>query len=527
MPAGYQQLVPLLTEGYAGVNTAQQFSQLPREQSPRMQNAYMPKIGAIGKRPGSIPVTTSALAANIEHLAVYKSSPSSTASGEIYASSGVTLYKLVGAALTALTMTNALNQGDIYTFGFTNAGLTSIMVIGDKASLKQCDGAIVKNIVAAANDPSPAPPNQLAAVNAKGARFVWEYSGHVFISPGTNELFYTKRYEFNYVPDTQYFQLVNDNDYVNGCGVIYDSVCLVPMRRGWAVISGVNFDNFDASKFLNTARGVIAPHTVDKITYPTGEQTVVFLSDDGVHEIYIAVLEGGGRIYSTRSIMQETIDFAAIGLTEAEKAAAVGYFDNENIRYMLSFLKNGVNYTWVYDTRNRQWYPDWLTFSAKSYVMLNTVLYFGGTMKKLCKFDVDLYSDWNETTKTTGTPVHFLRYSPLLSFEFSGYSSYWDYYLLEARQWLVPSVIDLYVIFNNSEVTASDEAAWKNSVAVWDEATWDESQWANMEYTDIVNSPNRRTFKKKSKYVQTLWDSPRDEPLEIFKDLWIGRLSGQ
>jgi hypothetical protein len=424
-------------------------------------------------------------------------------------------------------MTNALNQADIYTFGFTNAGLTSIMVIGDRASLKQCDGSIVKNIVAAANDPSPAPPNQLAAVNVKGAKFVWEYSGHVFISPGTNELFYTKRYEFNYVPDTQYFQLVNDNDYVNGCGVVYDSVCLVPMRRGWAVISGVNFDNFDASKFLNTARGVIAPHTIDKITYPTGEQTVVFLSDDGVHEIYIAVLEGGGRIYSTRAVMQETIDFAAIGLTEAEKATAVGYFDNENIRYMLSFQKAGVNYTWVYDTRNRQWYSDWLTFNAKSYVMLNTVLYFAGTLKHLCKFDEDLNTDWSNSTKTIGTPVHYKRYSPALSFEFSGFGSMWDGYLLESQQSYGIATLDVTFIFtNNTDVM---EGVINGQVFVEGVSQWGYAKYANVNFTDLVNEPNEILFEysRLSKYVQVLVENDRDEPVKQYREKFKGRNSGK
>lgn len=528
MPAGIQQQVTLLTEGYGGVNNAKQFSQLPREQSPRMQNGYMSKVGAISKRPGTSPVTTSALAANIEYLTTYKSSPDASASPEIYAASGTTLYKFDGTdTLDALTMTNALESSDIYTVGFTNSLLTSRLIIGDGGDLKQCDGSAVTDITPAADDSSPAPANVLDDVNAKGCKFIFEYSGHIFISPGTNELFYSKRYEFDYVPETFYFFLVNDNDFINGQGQAFDNVCLIPMRRGWAILTGVTFDDFEADKFLNTTRGVIAPRSIAKLTYPDGTQTIAFLADDEVHEVYTALIDGGGRQYATRSLMKDKIDFSVLGLTEDEKEVAVGFFDASRSIYLLSFQVDSVNYTYVYDVRNREWYTDWLTFNAKAYVSLEATTYFAGSLKHLCKFDEDLYTDWNESTQTTGTEVHFRRYSPLLSLEFSGYSSYWDYYLLEARQWLVPSTLDLYVIFSNQTVTSSDEAAWKNSVAVWDTATWDVSQWANLEYTDIVNAPNRRVFKKKAKYVQLLWDNPRDEPVEVYKDQWYGRTSGQ
>src|SRR3990167_3889366 len=234
MPQGIQQQVALLTQGYGGANTALQFSQLPREQSPSMKNAFMPKVGAIGQRPGSVPVTTSALAANIEYLTTHKSSPSASASPEIYAASGTTLFKFNGTdTLTGLTMTDALVSADIYTTGFTNAALTSRLIIGDGGDLKECDGSTVVDVTPAADDSSPAPANVLADVNAKGCKFIWEYSGHIFISPGTNELFYSKRFEFDYVPETFYFFLVNDNDYVNGQGQAFDAVCLIPMRRGW------------------------------------------------------------------------------------------------------------------------------------------------------------------------------------------------------------------------------------------------------------------------------------------------------
>jgi len=527
VPAGVQQQVTLVTEKYGGANTALQFSQIPREQSPLMQNAWMSKIGAIAKRPGTIPVTATPLGSPILHLTTYKASPSQSANEDIYAASGTTLYKYDGnETLVPLTMNNPLNQADIYTVGFTNSKLTSRMIIGDGGDLKECDGSVVKNVTPAANDPSPAPKNALSDINAKGHKFLWEYSGHVFSSPGTNEVFYSKRYEYDYWPETQYFQLIADNDYVNGPGIAFDTVCLIPMRRGWCILTGENFDNFDTSKFLNTTRGVVAPRSIQKVTYPNGVQTIVFLSDDEVHEVYLAVVDGGGRIYATRSIMQGQIDFKKVGLTEEEKAAAVGFFDPEQGIYLLSFQRQGVNYTWVYDTRNGQWYPDWLTFSAKSYVMYNNVRYFAGNSGHLHKFDENLYSDWNDKNKTSGTPVHFRRYSPLLRLEFSGYESYWDYYLIESRQWIVPSKLDVIVIFSNSSGAVDDDTNWGNTIAAWDISPWDEAQWANADFTDVVNAPNRRVFKKKAKYVQVLWDNPRDEPVEIYSDKWIGRVSG-
>lgn len=511
-------------EGYLGLNTALQFSQLTPSQSPSLKNAWMPKIGSLGKRPGTIPVTASALAAAMEYLTKYKASASSGADEEIYAASGTTLYKFNGIdTFTALTMTDALVSADIYTVGFTNALLTSILAIGDGGDLKQCNGSTVVDILPAADDPAPAPANVLANVNLKGCKFIWEYSGHIFISPGTNELFYTKRFEFNYVPSTQYFFLVNDNDYVNGDGQAFDAVCLIPMRRSWAILTGENFDTFKADKFLNTKNGVIAPRSIAKITYPNGTQTIAYLSDDGVHEVYTALIDGGGRQYATRSLMKDKIDFNALGLTEAEKAAAKGYYFSDWNLYLLCFTQGTTKLAYVYDTRNGQWYP-WTNMIVASLIDKDGVLYYASSTH-MRKFDEDLYSDWEDIPKTIGTPVHFQRYSPLLSVEFSGFSSTWDYYLVEAKQWLVPSTLDISVNFTNTTSAVSVEAAWKNNVFVWGVSKWGDAQWANLNFTDIVNAPDELIFHDPSKYAQVLWDNPRDEPVLIFKDRWKVRLS--
>jgi hypothetical protein len=524
----YKQYAELETPSYAGANTALQFSLIPRSQSPRMQNAYMDQDGDISKRPGTIPVTTSALPSPIQNLTIYKASPSSSATEEIYAASGATLCKYNGTtALTPLTMTAALNRPDIYTVDFTNRLLVTRMLIADGAALKQCDGATVTLVTPAANDASPAPANALAAVNTKGINFIWEYTGHVFMSPGTNELFYSKRYEFDYVPEVQYFLLVKDNDFINGNGVAFDDVCLVPMRRGWNIITGETFDNFKADRYLNTEYGVIAPRSIKKVTYPDGTQAILFLSDNEVHEIFTALADGGGRQYATRSVMQGKINFQDLGLTEAEKSAAVAEFHPEKQLYLLSFQKAGVNYTYVYDTRTREWYTDWLSFNAKAYASLNGTLYFGGSTGHLHKFADDLYSDWNESTKATGTPVHFKRYTAALSLEFSGYASMWDAYIVESKQWGVTASLDITFIF--SDVTDVMQKVIKNQVFIEDIAEWDVAKYVNVNFTDFVNEPDEILFdySRLSKYVQVLWENPRNEPVKIFKEKFKGRISGK
>lgn len=522
----YKQKAELETPSYRGTNTALQFSLIPVGQSPSSKNTYMDEEGDISKRPGTVPVTTSALAANIEYLSIYKSVPSAAGGEDIYAASGTTYYKWNGTtALTALTMTAALNRASIYTVAATDSSLVSKEYIADGASLKQSTGAIVTLVTPAADDAAPAPANGLAAINVKTNQFIWEYTGHVFVSPGTTELFYSKRFIFDYFPTTYYFQLVKDNDFINGCGQAFDNVCLIPMRRGWGILTGETFSNYEADKFLNTEHGVIAPRSIAKITYPDGTQTIPFLSDGGVHEVYTALIDGSGRQYATRSLMTEKIDFPALALTEAEKAAAVGVFHPEKFLYLLSFQKSGVDYTYAYDVRSREWYTDWLTFNAKSYASLNGTLYFAGSLKHLCKFDVDLYTDWNESTKTTGTAVYYKRYSPAQSFEFSGFPSFWDAYLLECKQWSVTSSLDVTFIFADNTDIMLD--AVLTEVFTEGVSRWGFARYANVNFTDLVNEPNEILFDFSylSKYMQVLVENDRNEPVKCFKEKFKGRVS--
>jgi hypothetical protein len=520
MPKGKQQTVTLETNSFGGINTARQFSQIPREQSPSMINGVQKKIGSLSKRDGTIPVTT-ALSNSIDCLMAYR-----TTTDMLLTTSGTTLYKWDGAStLTPATMTNALNKADIYTVSFTDANNNSVLFIVDGGNMKQYDGTTVKDIPAAANDAAPNPANDMTTINGKKPIYCWVYSSHVFVSDGTDIVWYSKRYNFNYFPQVQSERWVRDNDKITGCGISMNNVCLIPMRRGWGFLTGKTVDDFDGNQFINTVNGCIAPRSIQKITYPNGQQTIAYLSDDGVYEVYdTGAIDAGSRQYATRSLMIEKVDFNALGCTEAEKKAAVAYYDQTSNLYILCFKRGTDNFAYAYDTRNSEWYP-WDNIKTNSMIRFNGVLYYAGADMQLRKFDEKLYSDWNDTGKTSGTPVKFKRYSPAISFEFSGYQSYWDAYLLEAKQWSVPASLDIAVVF--SETMQTLDKALKNEVFTWNVSKWGEAKWTNANYTDLVNEPDEIIFHKKAKYIQVLWKNERDEPVTIYKERWKGRNSGR
>lgn len=524
MPAT-QQVFEQEVKVFLGMNTAQNPADLTWGAQALAKNAVMREIGTIGKRDGSQPVTTTALASPIRHLTQYKSS--TTATPDLLAASGTTLYKYNGTdTLAAQTMTNALVTSDIYTEDFTDSLLTSRLIIADTGSLKAYNGTSVATIAPAASDAAPAPANVLTNINTKGNKFCWVYTGHVFVSPGTNELFYSKRYKSDYFPEVQYFYLVRENDFINGPGIPFNNVCLIPMRRGWALLTGDNFNNFDQSSFLNTVNGVIAPRSISRITYPSGAQTVVYLSDDGMHEIFdTGAIDSGSRQYATKSLMHEKLDFLGVGFTDAEKSAAYTEYDFETNLLKLWITRDTTYYCYVMDVRDGEWRVWTLPWDVKPSLRFNGTVYFGGSTGHLHKFDENLYTDWNESTKATGTPVDFDVYSGLLSFEFSGHASYLDYILVEAKQWRVKSTLDVSLIYSTG--VAEVPSALRNEIFVWGVSAWSEAQWANTDFTDIVNNAKRLVFKKKGKYFQRRFRNNRDQPVLIYKEKYIGRLSNK
>lgn len=526
-----------------GMNTALNPAQLPKGAQRRAYDAVMRAVDTIGKRDGSAPVTTTALTDPITHLLTYKAKPSAEAVPELFAVSKDKLYKYVNGELVAQTMTNAFATPDVFSVAFSDGfadpktssasnSSVSVLLMTDGGTLKQYDGTAVKNVVAKSNDASPAPPNDLTAINGKKPKYIWSHTGHVFMSAGTDLIWYSKRYSFDYWPNTQYFRYVRNNDYITGPGVTFNGLCLIPMRRGWAVLMGEVFDDgevangFKGNEFLNTVNGNISSRGFDKVTYPTGQQTIIYLSDDGVHEIYdTGFASDGVRQYSTRSLMKDKVDFLSYGFTEAEKAAAVSYFDVENSIFILSIKRDTSNYAFVYDTRNQEWYLWRFPWPLQALTKWNDTLYYGSTTGLVHGFSDVLYSDWNDKAKTSGTPIDFDVYSGLISFEFTGDGSYLHYYLVEAEMHRRKSTLDVYLIHGSSVVRM--DKALLNEIFVWGVTAWGEGQWANLDFTDNVNNAKRLVIHKKAKYFQRRWRNNRDEPVLILKERFEGTLSGR
>jgi hypothetical protein len=507
-----------------GLNTASVPTTLQVGQFRYLLNTYQAKNGSQTKRPGTVPVTTTALAATIKYLTEFKSSASNV-SPDLIAASGTTLYKYNGTdTLTAQTMTNALNTDDIYTVAFTDANSVSILFITDGAAVKKYDGTAVTLITPAADDTLPAPPNKLADLNNDDPIYCWVHKSQMFISMGKDGIYYSKPFYFDYFPSVQFERFVRNNDYITGPGVTYSDVMLIPMRRGWGLLTGSDFDDFQGNQFLNTTTGCIAPRSIQRITYPNGAQTIFFLSDDGVYEIFdTGAIDSGSRQYATRSKMKELIDFDIVGFTDAEKKAATSYYDQTTNLYMLLIKRDTASYAYCLDVRNGQWYL-WDNIKGESLVRHNSVLYYAGTTKHLVKFDPTLGQDWNESTKTTGTPVDMDIITDMIAFENTGYQSYLDWLVLYGKQYPDASIIDVTVVFYQTTQEVQD--ALNNQYMIWGEVPWGGGVWTSIDYTDFVGRPPRVKFKKKSFYFQIRFRNNRDELAELYGYRLVGRTSG-
>ncbi|WP_138752760.1 hypothetical protein [Paenibacillus sinopodophylli] len=512
-----------------GVNTALNPAQLPQGSQRRAFDACMRSINTIGKRDGSAPVINDAVPSAISHLTGYRTNQTTE---ELYAVSANTLYKLNVDDLDAVTMTNPFVTPNVYSVAFTDATSASVLFLTDGGSVKRYNGTNVANVTPAANDPNPAPPNGLTTINALGIKYCWVHSGHIFVTDGSDTVYYSKRYTFDYFPVVQFERWVRNNDIITGPGITFNNVCLIPMRRGWGFLTGELFDDgvtangFSGNRFLNTVAGNISPRGMARITYPDGTETIAYLSDSGVHEIYtVTALSTGDRQYATKSITENKLDINEFGFTEAEKKAAVVWFDQDRSQMLISIKRDTTNYILCYDTRNSEWYVWRLPWAVGALEKFNGINYFGSATKLLHAFSTDLYSDWNEIGKTTGTPVDFDVYSGLLSFEFSGDSSYLHYYLVEAQQFPLKSSIDVAIIYGSG--TRYDVEALRNTVFIWGVPGWDVAECANLDYTDLINNAKRLVFHKKAKYFQRRWRNNRDEPVIILREKLIGSVSGR
>lgn len=521
MPRGIQQSLTVDLSVSGGINTVAQPTALAQNQSRYMINGVMPqgRIGPCAKRPGSVPVTTSALGNPILWLTVYRTG----AIDKILASAGTSLYRLSGTTLSAAT--GSLTSANMYDVDFTDGSSNSRKIITDTGGIKEYNDSTfaVAQITPAADDPAPNPANILATLHTKNMKYCFSYQGHIFVSDGSDTWWYSKRYTFDYFPSVQWERWVRQNDYMNGPGIAFDNVLMLPMRRGWGVLFGTNFDTFEGNQFLNTQAGVVAPRSIQRVTYPDGAQSVVYLSDDGVYEIYdTQLLDTGSRRYATRSITVNNIDFDAIGLSDAEKTAAVGFFDARTSLYILKFNKGTERLAYAYDARNREWYP-WTNIKAAGFVRTD-LLYYAGETGHVHKFDATLGSDWNESTKTTGTPISLYRASDMIKFESTGQMSTLDELIINAKQYATKSSIDVTVVFYSSKQDVTN--ALRNQYMTWDVTAWDEAAWANLDYTDLVSAPKPLIFCKSSYYFQIIFRNNRDELCEVYDMTIKGRASG-
>ncbi|WP_214629988.1 hypothetical protein [Paenibacillus agaridevorans] len=452
-------------------------------------------------------------------------------SEELLAVSGDTLYSYYGGELKPATMTDTFVTPDIYSVAFTDLTNQSSLIMADGGNLKFYNGSAVEDITPAANDPDPAPPNALATINALGIKYVWVHKGYLFVSDGSDTIWYAKKYQDDYFPSVFFQRWVRNNDVITGPGITFNNVLLVPMRRGWGILTGDDADDgiintyFNGNQFLNTTAGNISPRGMSRITYPDGSEAVVYLSDDGVHEIFtVAALSTGDRQYATRSLTREKLDFDALGFTLSEKQAAVMWFDQQT-RLLISISRDTTHYIMCYDTRNREWYLWRLPWHSKAFVKYDNINYFGGALKLLQKFSEDFYSDWDDEEKTVGVPVDFDVYSGLLSFEFTGEGSYLHYYVLEAQRWMTTSSIDVAIIYGAG--VKYDAEAIRTTVFIWDFAPgWDLADWANLDYTELTNQARRMVYHKRARYFQRRWRNNRDEPVLILRESFIGSVSG-
>lgn len=492
---------------FNGINTALAFSDLDDTEARDMINALPGSLGSLAKRPGSIPVTDTP----IGPISVLTNLRKGT-DNHILATNGNTLYKLVSGAFQAQTMTNPLVSASVDAAQFRDANGKEVLVITDGGNLKEYDGTTVKDIVPATNDASPLPANDLTNINTKHKPTgCLVHNTRVVLWNGSDTLWHSKIGYYDYFPNVDYQRWVRANDGIQSC-ISYRGALMVLMRRHIGVLFGHDRDNWEQD-FLDTTDGCLAPKTVQTVTYPNGAQEVFYVSDNGVHAIYAIdtlSLDSSAR-YSTRSVTVKQIDWQGLGASKEEWANAVAHFRNG--QYWLIYKKGTEYKGLVFDTRFSQWYPVG-NIKATSFYGDEDKFYFAGEDGHIREFKSDLYSDWNDKGKTSGTPINMYWYSKLLNPKLTGFDHMWDVLMVEAKQHGVPSTIDVEI--NTYKTKWKQEGILKTEIFAWGLSKWGEAEWANADMTDVVNNAKRlRTFLK-AQYVQIKISNNRDEPIEIY-----------
>lgn len=508
---------------FGGINTAQSFSEIDVTQSRDMLNLLPRSWGSIAKRDGTIPVTSTPLGSPIKVLCNLRRG----GVNHILATSGTTLYKLDGDTLVAQTMEATLKSADIDYAQFKDANGQEVLIIADGGPLKYYDGTTVKTVTPADNDASPLPENDLSNINTNHPpKGVLVHNTRLVIWDGSDTIWHSKVGYFDYFPKINFQRFVRENDYVQTC-ISYGGALLVFMRRHIGVLFGDGYTSPPTSgdwsqDFLDTTVGCLNPKTVQIVVFPDGRQEVFYLSDNGVHSVYrlnTINLDSSSQ-YATRSVTDKAIDWQGLGVTKDEWKRATAIFHQG--RYWLIYPKGTEWRGLVFDTTMEQWYP-------VDHIIANTFytdeerFWYAGDTGHIHRFDSELYSDWDDKDKTTGTPIRAYWYSKLLTPGLTGYDHFWDVMMVEAKQHFVPSTLDVEV--NTYTGQYRQAKAIKTSVMIIGVTPIGEGVIANPALTDLVNHAKRlRTFLK-GQYAQIKISNERDEPIEVYSIMYEVRVS--
>lgn len=516
--------VEMEVPSFLGLNTALSFSEIDIKQSPRMLNLLPRKIGSIGNRPGTKPITVTALGAPIEVLCNLRKNGANS----ILATSGTTLYKYNSGTnvFDAQTMTDALNSANIDYAQFKDQAGAEVLVIADGGSLKAYDGTAVADITPAADDTPPLPANDLADINANHEPIgCLVHNTRVVIWDGSDTIWHSKVGYHDYFPETNFQRFVRENDYVVTC-VSFSGALIVFLRRHVGVLFGDGYIDPPTSgdwsqDFLDTSDGCMNGKTVQTVTFPDGRQEIFYLSDNGVNSVYTIdtlSLDTSAR-YSTRSVTKDKINWTDLDVTKSEWESATAHFYEG--QYWLIYPQDDEWKGLVYDTSSGEWYPiD--NIEANSFYHDETQFYYAGDAGHLRVFDADLFSDWNESTLTTGTPINKYWYSKLMTPKLTGFDHFWDVLMIEARQFFDVSSIDIEV--NTYRDQYSEAQAVATTIMVVGVTPIGVGQIHNENLTDAVNNAKRKEIFVGGQYAQLKFSNDRDEPVEIFSFIFEVRM---
>lgn len=481
-----------------------------------MLNALPNSIGSIAKRPGTIPVTDTAHTSALKRIFDLRKNGTQ----HILTTSGTTLYEYANGSLTAQTMTNPLVTDDIMEAQFKDDNGEEVLVIADGGNLKAYNGTSVYDIVPADDTDdvnNGLPANDLATINTDHPPIgTTVHNTRVVIWDGSDTIWHSKVGFYDYFPTVNYQRFVKENDYVQNC-VTFAGALIVFMRRHIGVLFGDGYTQSGSGDwsqdFLDTQDGCINPQTVQSVTFPNGKQELFYLSDNGVHSVYTidTVFMDNSRFYSTKSMTSEKIDWDSLGVTNEEWKQATAHFYDK--KYWLIYPKGSEWHGLVYDTLSESWYTiD--NVDAHDFYHDEDGLLMACANGHIKTMDRELYSDWDDKAKSTGTPIQFEWYSKLMTPKLTGYAHFWDILMIEARQFKVNSTLDVEV--NTRTGQYAQPSAIKTAQLIWGETEWGEAQWTNPELTDVVNEAKRLRSFLKGQYSQIKLSNNRDEPVELF-----------